>query len=161
MYLMMSQEMWDEDDAEEKYFVGVVEDSVEMYTGYSYEECKARMRSHSEGSCSYIDAIWEWVVKRLSSLNALECFLSSPENRAGSSDVEYFFSHDLPNEVGSYLHWFALGAQLGGLRSWPIADYLCKCFEWGYVPCGWIGPLPEDGGDPDKCIHLLALSRET
>ncbi|PID61862.1 MAG: hypothetical protein CSB44_05125 [Gammaproteobacteria bacterium] len=159
-YLMMSQEMWDEDDADEKYFVGVVEDSVRRYSRYSHKEERMRLESYKNGMSEYASCFWKCFPDRLSKLNALECFMSSPDNKADRSVVECFFSRDLLNEVDAYIRRLVMGAMLGGLHSWPVADYLCKCFEWGYMPCGWIGPLPEDGGDPRKCMQVLALSCE-
>ncbi|PID61864.1 MAG: hypothetical protein CSB44_05135 [Gammaproteobacteria bacterium] len=157
---MISQQMWTKEDADEKYFVGIVEDSVKMYSRYSTEEREKRMESFWDGTGSYSEIFWKWFPSRLLELDALNCFLSSSENKAKKSDVEYFFSHDLPNEIDAYIGCLVMGAQLGGLHSWPVADYLCKCFEWGYMPCGWVGPLPEDGGDPRKCMQVLALSCE-
>ncbi|PID61863.1 MAG: hypothetical protein CSB44_05130 [Gammaproteobacteria bacterium] len=159
-YLMMSQEMWNEDDADEKYYAGIVEDSVKLNANYSKEECKARTMSYMNNSSKYMDALFLLAAERLSELNALEKFLPNCNDNLKTTDMEYFFSHDLPNEIGADLDQLILGAQIGGLHFWPIADYLCKVYEWGYMPCGWIGPLPEDGGDPRKCMQMLALSCE-
>ena len=71
------------------------------------------------------------------------------------NDVEDYLLGQFANQIDIYFLRMILGSFLGGLENWPDANHLLACFETGGLPCGWIGPEFEKGGDPQKCMQVL------
>ena len=48
-----------------------------------------------------------------------------------------------------------------GVSKSPIFTRMFEGFETGGFPCGWIGPLPEDGGDPVEAVAVFHLGKRS
>lgn len=60
------------------------------------------------------------------------------------------------NNIHGFIWYIIKAAYYGGLDNSPIFKRMLEAFETGGTPCGWLGPLPEDGGnDPIKAVTLL------
>jgi len=155
-YLMVSQEMWDRPQpTDEKYFVGVVEDSVERYKHYDNEERKRRTSCYS----NHIDGFGVYIRARIATAfkknKILEYALDERVGKLPAKDIEGYVFGQITNEIDAYFLKMILGSYLGGLERWPVTNHLLECFETGGIPCGWIGPNFEDGGVPKECMQVL------
>jgi len=63
------------------------------------------------------------------------------------------------NNIDGFITCIARTAFYGGLGKSPIFTRMLEAYETGGFPCGWLGPLPEDGGDPVKAIAVLHLGK--
>lgn len=63
------------------------------------------------------------------------------------------------NNIDGFITYIIDAAYLGGLDKSPIFERMLEGFETGGFPCGWLGPLPEDGGDPVESIAVFHLGR--
>lgn len=60
------------------------------------------------------------------------------------------------NNIHGFIWYIIIATYYGGLDNSPIFKRMLEAFETGGIPCGWLGPLPEDGGnDPVKAVALL------
>jgi len=66
----------------------------------------------------------------------------------------------LPHYVSSLVYHLNRAVCLVGLDNSPINMRVLEAFETGGMPCGWIGPLPEDGGDPVDAIAVLHFGQK-
>lgn len=155
-YLMVSQEMWDKPQpTDEKYFVGVVEDAVNRFKNYDSEEEQRRTKSYSDNMDKFGAYMRERVATVLEDNKIKGYVLDGRIGDLSAKDVEEYVLDDLVNEIDAYFLRMILGSYLGGLESWPVANQLLKCFETGGLPCGWIGPEFEGGGNPQECMQVL------
>jgi hypothetical protein len=155
-YLMVSQDMWDQTQpTDEKYFVGVVEDSVNQFKYFEQDEQTRRFEIYSSSLTDFSTYIHDRTATAFKN-NSIYDYV--PDNFDGAPPARYL-SDDVygvfVNEIFSYILRMVLGSYFGGLDKWPVANHLLNCFETGGVPCGWIGPEFEEGGDPQKCMQVL------
>ena len=65
------------------------------------------------------------------------------------------------NNIHGFILYVTEAAYLGGVSKSPIFARMLESFEIGGFPCGWIGPLPEDGGDPVKAVAVFHLGKQS
>jgi hypothetical protein len=61
----------------------------------------------------------------------------------------------LPHNVREHVYYIIMAAYFGGIDNSPLFKRMFEAFQSGGFPCGWLGPLPEDGGDPGTAVALL------
>lgn len=61
----------------------------------------------------------------------------------------------VPHNIHAHVHYIILAAYYGGIDKSPLFKRMFEAFQTGGFPCGWLGPLPEDGGDPREAIAVL------
>ncbi len=65
---------------------------------------------------------------------------------------------DLMTENAAAFLWETLQAvYLIGLDDAPFHARVLEAFEAGGLPCGWVGPVWEEGGDPEKSVRMFHL----
>ncbi len=119
-YLMVSQEMWDQPQpTDEKYFVGVVEDSVDRFKRY---DSKERMRRTNEYS-NQIDEFGAYIRDRVATVfnknQILEYALDGRIGDLPTEDIDDYVFGDIVNEIDAYFLRMILGSYLGGLEESP------------------------------------------
>jgi hypothetical protein len=155
-YLMVSQEMWDQTEpADEKYFVGVVEDSVDQFRDFDNTEQTRR----SQYCAEHMDDFGAYMRNRTAmAFKENKIFEYVPDGHSGDPPAGFLDEDSYSifvNEIDAYFLRMILGSYFGGLEKWPVASHLLQCFESGGMPCGWVGPEFEDGGDPQACMQVL------
>lgn len=154
-YLMSSQEMWDETQpTDEKYFVGVVEDSVDRYLHYGSDEPK-RTKQYSDKMDEFSIFFRTKILSIISDQNIIDYVHEKQAGSLSKKEVEQYIVEEFAYEMEAYLISLILGSYCGGLEIWPVANHMAICFETGGMPCGWIGPEYEDGGTPQQCMQVM------
>jgi len=155
--MMTSQEMWDLlEPWPYQYFVGVIEDESGrlMYkTGVSKEKALAI----SDFIRVTSDAYAEQILRLLEQLYNKNNTLDLADRFQDKSRAEYILTDSFKNSIIGYLHYMIKGALFAGLDNSPVFQRMYEAFLTGGIPCGWVGPLPEDGGDPVECMQLFHL----
>jgi len=155
-YLMVSQQMWDKTQpSDEKYFVGVVEDSVSRYKLYDSQERQRRLTYYKDNLDDFGVYIRERIANAFEQNKISDYVLDGRVGDLPVKDIEEYVLSDMANEIDAYFLRMILGSYLGGLDEWPVASHLLNCFETGGLPCGWIGPEFKDGGVPHECMQVL------
>ena len=155
-YLMVSQEMWDKPQpTDEKYFVGVVEDSVDRYKHFEIDERNRRTSYYTDQSNQFGVYMRDRTATVFKENRIVEYVLENYDGNFPSTDIENDIYIDLANEIDAYFRRMILGSYFGGLETWPVANHLLSCFETGGLPCGWIGPEFESGGVPQECMQVM------
>jgi len=148
-----------------QYFTGIIEDGVPGYEYVSYEEY-ARIRKLfltsktldelGEKISILIDeryeryGIREFLFEKASKQTKQNIIVE--ECRIPVPDIVDCI---LPNAIHGMLGYLVETAYLGGIEKSLVYKRFYDAFQTGGIPCGWIGPLPENGGDPKECLQLL------
>jgi hypothetical protein len=152
---MTSQEMWDLPEPwPYQYFPGVIEDEaarLEFKTGLSKSK---RAKLNEQYQCNidgFVTACFALINKRFNEYG-VENFLTI---KMGCEDFE-FVNDVLQNGIQAYLQLMLAGIYFGPSLSQSSLFYrMYEAFITGGIPCGWVGSLPEDGGEPKACLQLL------
>lgn len=142
---------------------GVIEDEAGLWwtasaakeeESYRYVELRTRISSDVE------KVVDRHIESRLNSEGVVEK-LRKAGNGASLDEKDFrFFAEDaLPHNVSAHIDYMIEAAYSVGLKNSPLLNRMFEAFQTGGFPCGWLGPLPEDGGDPVKAIALLHFGR--
>ena len=155
-YLMVSQDMWDQPQpTDEKYFVGIVEDSVDQFKHYERDEQMRRFDAYSRHMDDFGDYMRNRIALVFKTNMIYEYLPDGNDALAPATYLNYEIYSVFVNEIYAYFLRMILGSYFGGLEKWPVANHLLSCFETGGLPCGWIGPEIDDGGAPQECMQVL------
>ncbi len=145
--MISSQEIWDLPEPWPfQYFPAIAEDELGrlMYdNGLPYGEQQAidRLLDTKYAQEGYFTA--DEIQARMK-INQIAAF-TNPE-----------FAERILNEVDNAVHAITQGIYFaGGLDNTPVFKRFYEALLTGGMPCGWVGPMPEDGGDPVECLQLL------
>lgn len=78
----------------------------------------------------------------------------------GDKNFTWFTDEFVPNYISSLVYHVIQAVYLVGLDGSRINMRVLEAFETGGMPCGWLGPLPEDGGDPVDAIAVLHFGQQ-
>ena len=81
----------------------------------------------------------------------------SVRQQADDETFERVAKETFTNNMYGFVRCIAEAAYYGGMDESPIFNRMLEGFETGGFPCGWLGPLPEHGGDPVKAVALFHL----
>lgn len=88
---------------------------------------------------------------------AEKLLLDGGGNELDGSRFSKFVDVTLAHIIAGFANMMVEAVHFGGLKSSRIVTRVLEGYETGGFPCGWVGPLPEDGGDPDKAVAVLHL----
>ena len=155
--MMTSQEMWDLPEPwPYQYFVGIVEDEagrVKFRTGLNKEKYSTLRQSLSGRT----DQLSLKLFEHLNAIYDKYGVKKFAERFSDTTKAEYILLDSFQNEVFAYLHYMIQGALFAGLDNSPVFQRMYEAFLTGGIPCGWVGPLPEDGGEAVECMQLFHL----
>lgn len=66
-----------------------------------------------------------------------------------------FVDVSLSHNVVGFAGFLIRAAHYARLQDAPIVARVLEAYETGGFPCGWVGPLPEDGGDPVSAVAVM------
>jgi hypothetical protein len=152
---MTSQEMWDLPKPwPYQYFPGVVEDEaarLEFETGLSKSKRAELNEQYQVNIDGFVTACFDLIERKFNEYGVKD-FLKA---NIGTGKIE-FINDVLQNEIQAYVQLMLAGVYFGSsLSQSPLFYRMYEAFKTGGIPCGWVGSLPEDGGDPKTCLQLL------
>ena len=153
---MTSQEIWDLPEPWPfQYFPGVVSDEaarLEYETGLPSDIRVQISEQYQAGVDDFNYSMFNLINEKLSNNN----FISYLCQTLDKDDAEYIVNDIFPNEIENYLQLMIMGAYFGrGFKNSSIFQRMYDAFLTGGIPCGWVGPLPEDGGRAKECLQLF------
>ncbi len=160
IYLLTSQLMWDKPKKRngDKNFSEVLDDAVD-YLGYpAYERDEAKRRKGYFFSRPKTDArhvYLEEITTEACNKNEIVRFLQNNHPDLSQDTVESFVKGNITQSILTCFNIFIRCAYFGGLKKWPLSEYLLKCYSIGGFPTGWVGPLFKDGGQCEVCMQTL------
>ncbi|MBS9718000.1 hypothetical protein ACFFUT_07325 [Pseudohalocynthiibacter aestuariivivens] len=157
--MMTSQEIWDLPEPWPfQYFVGVVEDEAGRlkYENGLVNEERLRLGRVFRSKFDDFSRNFFEIVSDSFRRNEVRSFLASTlegvvvDEQNFQEIINVFF-----NEIHNYISRIIEGICYAGMDQSPLFKQMYKAFLTGGIPCGWIGPLPEDGGEPSECLQIL------
>ena len=157
--MMYSQEIWDMPEPwPYQYFVGVIEDGADFYRHVDQKErLKIQEEYLNSSRLEKFGNKLDDAIDRAFEKNSVEQFLllKSKEQGANGEEAIFIIKDVFPNNISAYLEYLVQAAYYGGINKFPVFERIYEAFTTGGVPCGWVGKLPENGGNPKECIQLL------
>lgn len=140
-------------------FYAVIEDEdakLGCRTGISDD----RQYALSQLTSEYSPRLWRDLSERVSlafeTHKVRDYLLSQCRNDDFKNETFSFFVEELiPHNISGFVYHIIKTVYYGGLQSSRINLRVLEAFETGGLPCGWLGPLPEEGGDPVKAVAVL------
>ncbi len=85
-----------------------------------------------------------------------EHFVSRDCSKLSEGELLLSFTSELvPHHIVSLVQYMVRAVYYGGLDNSRINYRVLQAFETGGIPCGWLGPLPGEGGDPVEAIAVM------
>jgi len=160
VYLLNSQEMWDEPDSNrrDQNFAEALDDAVD-YLGYpTYDRKEAKRRMQYFKGAEKFSASREYIretTNKAYDKNGVAEFMLNNFQGATSEKIKEFREYDLNGHIDNCFGRLIRAAYFGGLKKWPVSEHLLKCYSIGGFPTGWVGPLARNGGESKKCMQIL------
>lgn len=158
------QDIWDTPEPwPYQYFPGIVE--WESHRIEYAPEIDKKKRDNAMNAVYRNDEYFQYCIKKIEESyerNNTVIYIIENNNNHSKKDsyVEHIITMVLEHNIQAYVSFFVETAFLGGLDRSPIFKRMLEAFETGGVPCGWLGPLPEDGGEPKTAIALLHFGKQ-
>lgn len=144
---MTDQSVWDLSEPwPYQYFPDIVESENGrlMYSNGLSAEKLAQIDRYCE---KFISSIRIYFYEKIDSLREKYNFREIISNDSVGEKINHTIEESL-----MYLINFCT---YGGFATSPILCRFYEAFLTGGAPCAWVGPLPEDGGDPKDCLQIL------
>ncbi|KKD57840.1 hypothetical protein RN22_24240 [Grimontia sp. AD028] len=163
--MMTSQEIWDlPEPLPYQYFPGILEDEagrLQYETGLNNTERENIAKVYRAG----VDRLGLYLFDKIDGAytrHNIEVFLSDVTcEHSHEKGLDWIIKNGIRNEIEGYFEYIVKGICYGGLYKSPIFSRVYEAFLTGGIPCGWVGPTPEDGGEPVNSIQLLHFGQTT
>jgi hypothetical protein len=153
--MLHSQEIWDMPKPWPYQYFAEITDCIEHLKFLSYED-KVKLDGIINKN---IDAFGKHFLEFLGTKyeqHQIVRFLYEKVDQAKYDKVEKIeVIESFQNDIDAFIYYLIDASYYGGIDAWPEMKRIYEAFLTGGLPCGWVGPLPEDGGDPRKCMQLL------
>jgi hypothetical protein len=161
--IMTSQDIWDMPEPwPYQYFPGVIEDGIEHSKHATYEQRVELRKIISKNSDLFGQFLWEVIQEKYRKHNINEYLAATVKSKKYEYEfLEFIVNNSFKNDIHGYISYLIDAAYYGGISASPIFQRVYTAFMTGGIPCGWVGPLPENGGDPKLCMQLLHFGRKS
>ena len=155
-YLMNSSEMPFDPMNGDQYFSDILVGAVSRSAYSKYPRAEGQQRKFAtqinyDSLDEYIRGIIEETYKK----NDVREALFEHFNKADPEGISRHLDTQYPSIIFMTITSCINAGYYGGMDAWPVSKQLSNCLELGGVPTGWIGPLPDQGGQPKLCIQLI------
>lgn len=143
--------------------VGVVQEEIgrlNYATGLSAQRLEEIQNFHKEWFGPIEIPLLERIYAVYQRNDILNCLRQrSVRQQADDETFERVAKETFTNNMHGFVRCIAEAAYYGGMDESPIFNRMLEGFETGGFPCGWLGPLPEDGGDPVEAVAVFHLGK--
>jgi len=161
IYLLTSQLMWEKprNKKGDQNFSEVLDNAIDYLGHPTYDRSEAKRRMGYFKSLPQIKARNEFIKEITENSirqHEIPKFLLSKFKNVSQESVDSYVKGNVTQSTTTCLDLLIRAAYFGGLKKWPVCEYLLRCYSIGGFPTGWIGPLPKNGrGDCEKCMQIV------
>ena len=158
-YLMNSQLMWGgsyQTESGDQFFHQILTGAVSIdgTEKYSSEESLRRLEPTYVDS-NELDNYLTEVVERAYERNGIRNSLFSLFEKPDSEGIQKHLDTNYPSIVFMCVTNYIRAGYFGGTDIWPVGEHLFNSLATGGVPTGWVGALPENGGNAKDCLQII------
>lgn len=147
VYLTESQDMCSEDDtSNDQYFPNILDAIIPRYGEpiLDYESATSRRDAlNVHFNQDFMDALTKHINSVLEKQNISE-FMCKRYIDIEKDRVPAYVFNSIHNTTFTYIETFLVSAYFGGMKEWPVCEYIFECLKDGAFPCGWVGEFPEN-----------------
>lgn len=146
-------------------FCDIVSDEVvRLETCNEFEQSSKNQRDSElwKGRRGLFDDVEKLVIDALELHDVRRNFLENGRgDRLSDRQFASFIDMHIPHYAVHFIYYMVRAVYFGGLAKSRIHTRILEAFETGGFPCGWLGPLPENGGDPVRAVAVLHFGQMT
>ena len=156
-YLMNSREMPFNPTEGEQYFSDILTGAVSGngYSRYPRAEGQQRKFAARPNNSNNLDEYIRGIIEESYERNGVRDALFDHFNNVNPEGINRHLDTHYPSIIYMIITACVRAGYYGGMDTWPISKQLSNSLEIGGVPTGWVGALPDLGGQPELCVQII------
>ena len=153
--MLHDQDVWDTPEPWPYQYFAEITDRINPYKYVTFEERKRIDKNRQKNIDAFTKSFFYFLEAKYKEYQIVR-FLSdsvdiSKEDESDTLEIIDSFK----NDIDAFIDHLIYASYFGGIDASPEHKRIYEAFLTGGMPCGWVGPLPENGGDPKKCMQLM------
>ncbi|MBT2971690.1 MAG: hypothetical protein KME56_17455 [Candidatus Thiodiazotropha sp. (ex Ctena orbiculata)] len=159
--MLHSQEIWDMPEPWPYQYFADITGRINPYDHVTIEERIEIEKIRKKNIDAYTKNIILFLDSKYEEYQITQFLCESVDHEKFQKDVVVEIIRSFQSDIDAFIDNMIYASYYGGIDASPEIKRIYEAFLTGGIPCGWVGPLPEDGGDPNKCMQLLHFGRSS